>query len=39
MKRKTDDMITVVGVSTSVLVVTFLKSFGVITPFKQAETK
>jgi hypothetical protein len=39
MKRKTNDMITFVGVSTSVLVVAFLESFGFITPFKQAERK
>lgn len=31
MKRKTDGMITFLGVNTSVLVVVFLKIFGVIT--------
>jgi hypothetical protein len=31
MKRKTDDMITFLGVNTSVLVVAFLESFGFIT--------
>jgi hypothetical protein len=31
MKRKTDDMITFLGVSASLLVVEFLESFGFIT--------
>ena len=31
MTRKTDDMITFLGVNTSVLVVAFLESFGYIT--------